>query len=166
MNGYISHLSRKDDDEERPEVVTLKYNVSCLGSGSAICFRREDLLKISDVLSRNSPVEAIGAYRDTRDALIRTSKVRSATINCNIIHVGQIDTTGIREAHFDEWRNSKSRERLLRLRGYFSSFRLCSFPRRACSEGQSSVVRLRPRFLTMWPCGRLAVIIVNEEKEI
>lgn len=50
-----------------------------------------DFLNMSDLLSRAGPAEAIGVYRDTRDALIRTSKVRAKTINCNSIDVGQIE---------------------------------------------------------------------------
>lgn len=38
-----------------------------------IVFSDKNFLKMSDLFSRVGPAEAIGAYRDTRDALIRTS---------------------------------------------------------------------------------------------
>ncbi|XP_018305746.1 uncharacterized protein [Mycetomoellerius zeteki] len=55
----------------------------------------KDFLKRFDLFFRVGPAEAIGAHRDTRDALIRTSKVQAKTIiNCNSIDICQIDTAG------------------------------------------------------------------------
>lgn len=71
-----------------------------------IIFRliNEDFLRISDLLSRAGPAETIGVYRDTRDALIRTSKVRAKTINCDSIETSakstcQVDICLLRETH-------------------------------------------------------------------